>query len=307
MTNHLSHTPGASDAVVLRSASAWPGSVVVVGCGLIGSSLAHALMKTRPQTAIIGIESNESHRELLSRDVFRSVYGQLSDLPSSSRFDLMVLATPLDTACEMLRASVGLADVVMDVCSAKVPICDVAVSAGVSDCFVPTHPMAGLATPGPLHADPDLFMGNPWLFLDGWTENDRIVDLVTDFGAAVHIMSSAQEHDSAMAAVSHGIHLTSLAAMLAFDEAAVTSTWRQITGPGFKDVTRLAGSPSDFWVDVLTANASHVREHLTRLCKQLEEFDELLESGEREALRARLDAAREARCRWQNARDKAPL
>ncbi|WDL97210.1 prephenate dehydrogenase [Alicyclobacillus sp. ALC3] len=303
MTNHLSHQPGASDTVQPCSASAWPASVLVVGCGLIGASLALALARIRPTASLIGVEPNPEYRTLLPSELFLHTYASVSAVPAATHVDLAILAAPLGAACELLEATAQMADIVMDVCSAKTVICDKATATGLQTQFVPTHPMAGMAAAGPLHASPEIFAGQPWLFLEGWPANERITELVTEVGAAVSVLSTAHEHDSAMAAVSHAIHLTSLAAMLAFDEAAGTSNWRGITGPAFRDITRLAASPSGFWVDVLTANAEAVRSQVLNIADKLQDFSELLVRGDRKALKERLDAAREARTTWQEVQD----
>ncbi len=304
MTNHLLHQPGASDTVQPCSASAWPASVLVVGCGLIGTSLALALAGIRQTASFIGIEPNPEYRTLLPSEVFLHTYADLSAVPESTHVDLAILAAPLGVACELLEATARMADIVMDVCSAKTLICEKATVTGLQSQFVPTHPMAGMAAAGPLHASAELFSGQPWLFLEGWPANEKITELVTEVGAAVTVLSTADEHDTAMAAVSHAIHLTSLAAMLAFDEAAGASAWRGITGPAFRDITRLAASPSGFWVDVLTANAEAVRSQVLSIADKLHDFNELLVYGDRNALKERLDAAREARTRWQEVQDK---
>ena len=80
-------------------------------------------------------------------------------------------------------------------------------------------------------------------------------------GVVVHL--DAATHDAAVALVSHvpQVAATLVAARLAEGEDGALA----LTGQGLRDVTRVAASDADLWVDVLTANAVPVGRILTEL------------------------------------------
>jgi prephenate dehydrogenase len=142
---------------------------------------------------------------------------------------------------------------------------DVRAAVGAAGHFVGTHPMAGRERSGPGAARADLFDGRPWVIVPEGADPtslaraERLVELCG--GVAVHL--DAVTHDAAVALVSHvpQVASTLVAARLADgDEGALA-----LTGQGLRDVTRVAASDADLWVDVLVANAVPVARILTEL------------------------------------------
>lgn len=275
-------------------------SVLVIGCGLIGTSLAMAWKKALPSIRICGVDVSEAHRtHVMNTGVFESVH---ATLPAAS-FDLVVLATPVDVACSKLPRVCTHATWVMDVCSVKHPLTQTALLGGHALRFAPTHPMAGNASEGPFQATPDLFVGRPWIFISGWPACDVVKPLLEVTGAHMVEVPSAEEHDVIMAAVSHGVHVSSLMTMLAFHQLQSDGqSWAGFTGPGFQDVTRLSASPSSFWVSTLLANQANVLYALDSLSTQLSRFQTALRENDSTALQQLLDEAREAHSQWKGAR-----
>ncbi len=87
----------------------FPESVLVVGCGLIGTSLARAISSRLPDITITGVEIRPDYRATAEEcGAFASIG---ADVPRASGFDLAVLATPVDVACRQLPAVAAVADV----------------------------------------------------------------------------------------------------------------------------------------------------------------------------------------------------
>jgi prephenate dehydrogenase len=282
-----------------------PASVLVVGCGLMGTSLALALHRARPGLVVHGVERSEVHRaQALATGAFAEVFPALpepDEAERGGRYELGILAVPVDAACALLPATARLADVVMDICSVKRPVVEAAEDAGLKAVFAPTHPMAGTADSGPAHARADLFEGRTWIVLDGWPACEAVAPWLERTGARMVHLPSADDHDAAMASVSHGVHLASLSAMLAYRRTAGgrAGDWALLAGPGFRDVTRLSRSAPDFWVPTLTANRDHVTLYLRALAEELNAFARALDEADGDALHQRLTEARMARLAWE--------
>jgi len=289
-----------------KTDASWPQSIFIVGCGLIGMSLAKALRRVLPDDTLLdGLEPNPSHRQMAEQTgVFQRL---LSTLPASGDYDLIVLAVPVDAACALLQPCAALGQWLMDVCSVKSDICRQAADLGLRGRFFPSHPMAGLASEGPAQAVATLFCDRPWIGIAGWDDMGPLIALLEAIGAQWRTVPNPEVHDAIMARVSHSIHLTSLAAMLSFaaaeqNVAPAASDFKTalFCGPAFTDITRLAASPPGFWTSTLLANRKETVRQLHRTVQELETFIRILETEDRDALWNQLDSARRARQQWED-------
>ena len=141
--------------------------------------------------------------------------------------------------------------------------------------------MAGRERSGPEAARGDLFAGRPWVVTPGeFTEPahlDAVMDLIRRVGAEP-IAMSAQSHDAAVAVVSHAPQ--AVASAMAAQLTQLPASALDLAGPGIRDVTRIAASDPELWVDILDANASPVAAVLDSVIDRLEELrDALREVG----------------------------
>jgi prephenate dehydrogenase len=178
------------------------------------------------------------------------------------RFDIAVVAVPPAATPSILLQlqQLGLARTYTDVASAKAEPQAQAQSLGVEFArYVGSHPVAGRERSGPAAAHSDLFVGRPWVITD---TADAAPDAVADVRAlatacgAIPVHMSAEEHDAALATVSHLPHLVAslLAAQLVGGSEATVS----LGGTGLHDTTRVAAGDPRLWTEILSANAGHL-------------------------------------------------
>src|SRR5205823_760889 len=126
--------------------------------------------------------------------------------------------------------------------------------------FVSSHPMAGSEQAGICAARADLFDGAICILTPAVDAPEEDVLAITGFweeiGCRVRRLS-AEEHDEAVALVSHFPHL--LAAVLVHCVQTQNSAAFEFAGPGFRDVTRVAKGPPGMWAEILRSNAGAVR------------------------------------------------
>lgn len=232
--------------------------VAVVGCGLIGGSLAMAVKRRWPRALVIAVDRRpvlETAMRLHAVDV------GADDLVMAAEADLIVLAAPVrqnDAILESLAAHVPGSAVVTDVGSTKRTTVAAASRLPARLRFVGGHPFAGAAVSGVEAARPDLFDGRPWLLTtDGAAEEDlqRIEAFVTGVGAWPRRLT-VEAHDLLFAYLSHLPQLTASALMHVVGEHAGGAL--DLAGRGLRDTTRLASSPPDIWRDVLATNRDNV-------------------------------------------------
>jgi prephenate dehydrogenase len=121
--------------------------------------------------------------------------------------------------------------------------------------FLPTHPMAGREVGGAESARADLFQGRPWIIDAQGVDADVVasgVELIELLGAHQIDLDSAS-HDKAVALVSHLPQL--VASLLAKQLSGAEEGWLDLAGAGLRDTTRIAGSDSKLWREIITANS----------------------------------------------------
>ncbi|HWB88216.1 MAG TPA: prephenate dehydrogenase/arogenate dehydrogenase family protein [Acidimicrobiia bacterium] len=260
-----------------------PGSATVLGTGLLGASVGLALRSQGWEVA--GWDPDpEALRGALHRGAFNAVRDDL-DIEHT---DLVVLASPPSAIIATLQ-DMRTDHLVTDIAGVKGPI---VAAAGHLDHFVGGHPMAGGESSGPGLASSTLFHGATWILTSDGADPDDLAgleELVTSFGANPKVMTAA-EHDAAVARVSHLPHLLAAALM---GMASSDQAWLTLAGTGFRDLTRIAASDSDWWAEVLQANAEQVGATIDELQESLRVWKETLPDGE--GLGERLGAARQAR------------
>lgn len=146
--------------------------------------------------------------------------------------------------------------------------------------FVGAHPMAGSERSGLAAAQPELYAGATCIITPTERTLAQALEAVAllwwQVGCRV-IFSSAEDHDAAVARVSHLPHL--LSSLLVNQTLEAQGGWEAFAGSGFRDATRLAGGPEAMWAEILRTNR-------TEVLAALEEFSQQIE-GARKALRAR--------------------
>ncbi len=265
--------------------------VLIVGSGLLGTSLGLALAATRDVLLV------DASPDVLRRAVARGA-GRVFD--GSERVGLVVVATPPSAVARQLvdlqRQGVGFT--YTHVCSVQAPVQrEVEALGGLPRSFCGGHPMAGREVNGPDAATGDLFAGRPWAICPGPRTTSRaqhdVTVLARDVGAEP-VQLDPDEHDAIVALVSHVPQLaaSALAARLVpprvldprpgvFDpQAMAVRTAPPLAGPGLQDSTRLAASDPDLWREVLTLNAKNIAPVLQSLADDLAAAAQSLREGQ---------------------------
>jgi prephenate dehydrogenase len=284
--------------------------VAVIGLGLIGGSLLRALAARGHR--VLGYDADPATRATARTAAAQAPLNARWQVTASMGdairgVDLTVVAVPLPAVRTIFDelASASYVGVVTDVTSVKAPVRALAAdrlrTGGQSlATYIGGHPMAGRETSGFTSADPKLFEGCAWvLCLDGDDAPVRdwisLAALLTDLGARV-VPATPDEHDAAVASISHVPHLlaSALAAPVASDPLAGT-----LAAGSFRDGTRVAASRPELTAAMCGGNAPAVRAALDAVLAELGAVRALLDGPDPiTALRPWLEPGHAARKRW---------
>ena len=268
--------------------------IVIVGTGLIGSSIGLALRSAGFRGSIIGVDTSVAEAtEAVRRSAVDRCVSSADAMQLCRESDLIVLAVPVLGIMDWL---IRLAPVLMpqqlvtDAGSTKLAICDLARSAFNGEgqaAFLPGHPMAGKELGGASLADQALFANAMWLFTPLASETERMTEWrqwVARFGCRTLDLEPAR-HDRICAWVSHLPQMvsTAMAAMLA-DEFAqapeLADEFAAIGGRALREMTRLGASPYSMWRDVAMTNTEPLAATIFALEQRLNHLRDNLKTPE---------------------------
>ncbi len=249
------------------------GQVHIIGAGLLGTSIGLAL---RQQNVDVTITDASPANESLAID-----FAAGRKLASQDAVSLVVVCVPPDvTAKTVIQALNDFPSaVVTDVASVKSTVlAELVASRSDTSRYVGSHPMAGREKGGTLAGRADLFVGRPWVIAIETNSSSnaaqQVEQLALDLGSTP-IRMSAQEHDHAVALISHTPQLIS--SLLAAQLASADDKDLSLSGQGLRDTTRIAASDPRLWLQILSANSGQLIPVLKSFEKDLEQVIEALE------------------------------
>jgi prephenate dehydrogenase len=255
--------------------------VVIIGTGLIGTSIALALCE---RGSSVWLADQDRAAVRLAADL-----GAGEPLPPRGRAvhaDIAVVAVPpaavaATLAAAQARGPSGLARYYTDVASVKqLPVAQARARGCDLAGYVPGHPLAGREKHGPAAARADLFLGRTWALCpvpETTSEATAAVASLVRACGAVPLRTDIAAHDRWVALISHAPHLVA-AAMAARLEAAPAEAL-DLAGQGLRDVTRIAAGDTTLWTQILSANAAPVAEVLAEVAGDLAEAARILTQG----------------------------
>jgi cyclohexadieny/prephenate dehydrogenase len=251
--------------------------VALIGIGLIGSSLAHAMRKHKLAGEITGYARSEATRaKAMEISLVDKVFPTAAETVKDA--DLVILCSPVGTYGELAREigpRLSPGAILTDVGSVKGAVVrDVLPHVPRDVNFIPGHPIAGTEQSGPESGFAELFI-NRWCILTPLPDSDtgaveRLADFWRACGSNVEVMTP-EHHDLVLAITSHLPHLIAynIVSTAADLEEVTSSEVIKYSAGGFRDFTRIAASDPTMWRDVFLNNKDAVLEMLGRFSEDL--------------------------------------
>lgn len=266
--------------------------VALIGIGLIGSSLAHAMRRQKIAGEITGYARSEATRaKALELGLVDHIYPTAAEAVRNA--DLVILCSPVGTYGE-LAGEIGpvlkAGSILTDVGSVKGAVVkDVLPNVPQGVHFIPGHPIAGTEQSGPESGFAELFI-NRWCILTPLPDADpaaveKLVAFWRACGSNVEVMTP-EHHDLVLAITSHLPHLIAynIVSTAADLEEVTSSEVIKYSAGGFRDFTRIAASDPTMWRDVFLNNKDAVLEMLGRFSEDLSALQRAIRWGDGDML-----------------------
>jgi prephenate dehydrogenase len=258
-------------------------NILIIGIGLIGSSLALAIRKNNLAETIYIYDSNLKNSELaIENNIGDAVYNSFDE--SLKQFDVIFFCTPLSAyyyICEKIIENITANTIVTDVGSVKqnpleeiYKIYDLNKKSYLKKYFVPTHPIAGTENSGPLAGFDSLFKNKRLIITHSSETNSASVEKIASLWGAIGsdvIHMEAGKHDEIYAKVSHIVQLvcSSFVSFLMKKKAELGD----INLYFFKDFVRVAGSDAKMWTDIFLYNKENIITAIDLFLEKLSQQD----------------------------------
>ncbi len=236
--------------------------IAILAPGLLGASVARAARHYGVAKRItLWARRPEVRLQLKGQPWCDRVTDNPSDAVQGAQ--LVIVCAPVDQIVALVRQitpALAPGTIVTDVGSVKGEICRLshkALAPGHS--FVGSHPMAGSEKTGWEHGRADLFVGRA-VFVTPLPETDpRSAEKVAAFWTALEADVASIEPDAHDEIVAHISHLPQmLASTLCASLARRDPKWRNFSGGGLRDTSRIAGSDPKLWKTILEQNRDEV-------------------------------------------------
>lgn len=258
--------------------------ILVIGMGLIGGSICKALKKYTDYE-VYGSNRSESKLKLALSDGAIDAVGNIE----TDDFDVIWMCMYKEALEKLIKDNapkIKKGTIIADVCGLKGKMTEEMTEYcerfGIH--YIGTHPMAGKEKNGYNYSDADMFKNcNFILSPTEKTDSDSleiIKKLALDMGAGNIVYSAPEEHDRMIAYTSHIPHI--IAGSYVSNELVEKAN--DFGGGSFRDVSRVATMDAGMWAELFLNNKDAVLEQIKIFKKNIEEYENAIETENRIAL-----------------------
>ncbi len=276
-------------------------NILIVGCGLIGSSILRAsLNKKASKNFFVYEKSKKNIREIKKINkkiiILKKLGNKISDM------DFVIIATPMsqyERVIPHLNKYLSKKSLITDVGSTKGNISKLKKnSLSKSLDWIMSHPISGSEVSGPKYGSKSLFV-NKWciIFSDkNKIKQKKLVNFWKKIGSKVIIMDE-KVHDKIFSITSHLPHLIAYNLIKTAQDFQKTQKKDVIkfSAGGLRDFSRIAASNEIMWRDIFFNNKNNIVSAINLFIKNLKSFKKNIENLDDKTLRKKLVNSKKVR------------
>ena len=260
--------------------------ICIIGCGLIGSSLARAIKKFNLSEKIVSSNRSDTvNKKVLELKMVNDSSSDTQKMAKDS--DLIIIATPLSSYGNVIlkiKNSLKGGTILTDVGSVKEKVTSLVERAIPKDVsWIPSHPIAGTEESGPESGFSELFKNRWCILTPSKKAKEKDIDKLKSFwkkiGSKVDIMD-AKQHDYILSITSHIPHLVAyniVNTSINIQEEKQSAIIKYSAG-GLRDFTRIAASNPIMWRDIFIQNKTNTSKEIEKFIANLEDLKNAIEN-----------------------------
>ena len=260
--------------------------VCIIGCGLIGSSIARVIKKNKLANKVVSSNRSDStNKKLIRLKIVNEASSDTKKIVKGS--DLIIIASPLSSYKNIvlkIKNSLKNGAILTDVGSVKkkaISLIEKNIPKNVS--WISSHPIAGTEESGPESGFSQLFKNKWCIITPSKQSNNKDIKLLENFwkklGSKVDIMD-AKKHDYILSITSHMPHLiaynivnTTLKIKKKKDRNIV-----KYSAGGLRDFTRIAASNPIMWRDIFVQNKENTSKMIDKFIENLKDLKKTIKN-----------------------------
>ena len=255
-------------------------NILIIGCGLIGSSVLRAVHANRGSKNIYIYEKSKKNISIIKKLKIRcKVINKLKNISVS--FDLVIFCTPMSQYSNFIskiNKFITNKTIVTDVGSTK-ELSSKKVKKQLNNniTWIPSHPIAGSEVSGAEYGDKNLFK-NKWCILIkekniDKTHLSKLKSFWKKLGSKV-IMMNSKQHDIIFSITSHLPHLIAYNLVKTATDFEKGKKYNLIkfSAGGLRDFSRIAASNEIMWRDIFFSNQKNIISAINLFIKNLKAF-----------------------------------
>ena len=260
--------------------------VCIIGCGLIGSSIARAIKKNNLSTKIVSSNRlDTTNKKVIKLNIVNDSSSDTKKMVEES--DLIIIATPLSSYKSLIfkiKNSLKNGAILTDVGSVKekaISLIEKNIPKNVS--WISSHPIAGTEESGPEAGFSELFKDRWCIITPSSQAKKRDIKLLRNFwkkiGSRVDIMD-AKQHDYILSITSHIPHLIAYNIVnmtLDINKKKKQEIVKYSAG-GLRDFTRIADSNPIMWRDIFIQNRKNASMMIDKFIENLRDLKKAIKN-----------------------------
>jgi cyclohexadieny/prephenate dehydrogenase len=278
-------------------------NLLIIGCGLIGSSILRASSKNKIAKNIFVKEKSITNIKKLKK--IKSNFKIVENFKNIiSDMDLIIIATHLseyEKIIGSINKKLSHKTILTDVGSSKennYKIAKKKLKRGIS--WISSHPISGSEVSGPEHGDANLF-NDRWCILIKEKKTDKNkLKVLSKFwkklGSKVVIMD-AKKHDIIFSLTSHLPHLIAYNLIQTATEFEKRKRYNLLnfSAGGLRDFSRIAASNEIMWRDIFFSNKKNISQVIDLFIKNLKSFKRNIQGNNNKVIIRKLKDAKKVR------------
>jgi prephenate dehydrogenase/cyclohexadieny/prephenate dehydrogenase len=274
-------------------------NLLIIGCGLIGSSILRACSKKKVVKNIFVKEKSKLNIKKLKR--LKNKFTIVNDLEQIiPKMDLVIICTHMseyEKIISSISKYLNAKTILTDVASSKEKIIKISnkkLKKGIS--WISSHPISGSEVSGPEHGSENLF-NNKWcILIKEKKTNIKNLKMLSKFwkrlGSKIVIMD-AKKHDLIFSLTSHLPHLIAYNLIKTATDFEKRRKYNLInfSAGGLRDFSRIAASNEIMWRDIFFSNNNNLSKVIDLFISNLKSFKkDILKNNNKAVLRKLKDA-----------------
>tara|TARA_A100001035_G_scaffold233022_1_gene195587 strand:+ start:1191 stop:2087 length:897 start_codon:yes stop_codon:yes gene_type:complete len=278
-------------------------NILIIGCGLLGSSLLRVIYKKKIAKKIFIFEKSKSNiKKIRKLKLPGIIINSLKDGVINS--DLIIFCTPMSEYKKLIlriNKFISSKTLITDIGSSKTESSRVIskfLKKEIS--WIQSHPIAGSEVSGPEHGKHNMFQ-NRWCVVikDKKTLNKNLIKISKfwkKIGSKVVVMT-AEKHDKIFSITSHLPHLVAYNLVKSAQDFEKKQNFSLIkfSAGGLRDFSRIAASNEIMWRDIFFNNKKNISKAIDLFIKNLNQFKKDINSRNNKSILKKLIKTKKVR------------